>query len=134
MAKPNLGSVPILTVPVDVDGVATPSGSSTSPVYTLQGGGPYTLANNIGITSGGFTSPVTGVAGGSYILAISASNFNSATIKLQGLLPDGVTWADITGASTTANTTGIGVTIGTNASVRLAATGGAPANVYATLS
>lgn len=94
----------------------------------------YTLASNQTISSGGNTTPVANVAAGSYILAISASNFNASTIKLQSLLPDGVTWADITGASTTANTPGIGVVIGGNSTVRLAATGGAPTGVYATLS
>jgi hypothetical protein len=94
----------------------------------------YSIASNQNITSGGFTTPVTGIAGGSYVMAISATAFNGATIKLQTLLPDGVTWADIPAASVTANTTGLGVVLGANSTVRLAATGGAPTGVYATLS
>lgn len=124
MPKPNFGSVPILTTAVDVNG------DSITPANSLS----YALANNVPISSGGSLPAVTGIKGGSYILAISATAFNGATIKLQVLLPDGSTWVDLTGASATSNTPGIGIVLGSNSSVRLAATGGAPTGVYATLS
>lgn len=90
----------------------------------------YQLASNVGIASGGSTTAVAGVQGGSYVWALTAGAFNGATIKLQALGPDGSTYVDVD--SLTANGQK-GVVLGENAQVRLAATGGAPTGVSASL-
>lgn len=76
------------------------------------------------------TDPTAGVRGGSYIWAVTASAWNSATVKLQALGPDGATYLDID--SLTANGTK-GVVIGEGATVRLAVSGGVPAGLASSL-
>lgn len=94
----------------------------------------YTLASALAsIADGGASDPITGVASGSYIWALTAGTWAGATIKLQALGPDGATWLDVSGSSLAANGT-VGVVVGANASLRLAATGGAPLNVNSSLS
>lgn len=98
----------------------------------------YDLASDLTITSGQATDAVDGVAGGSYLLAIVAGAWNGATLKLQFLGPDDATWMDAkdTAGNTAALTAHgqLGVVVGGNASLRLAATGGSPTGVYAKIS
>jgi len=100
------------------------AGSAAGPKYILAAGN---------IAANGTTDPITGVVGGSYILAAMAAAWNGATLKLQVLGPDGVTFQDVTGASFTSNGDPKGVVIGSNATVRLMATGGAPTGVNSSL-
>jgi len=105
------------------------------PVYIVDGNlasktagqasGPqtYQLASNQSLTAqagtsanptaGSTTTPVTGVAGGSYLWD---AQFTGTSVTLQSLGSDGVTWRDVA-TRTTPGTTG--VVIGQNASVRL---------------
>ena len=76
------------------------------------------------------TDPTPGVRGGSYIWAVTATAWNGATVKLQAVGPDGTTYLDID--SLTANGTK-GVVIGEAATVRLAASGGAPTGIASSL-
>ncbi|PIB96502.1 hypothetical protein [Caulobacter sp. X] len=98
----------------------------------------YDLAAGVTISAGQTTAPVEGVAAGSYLLAILATNWNGATIKLKFLGPDGVTNMDAkdaegNAASLSANGH-LGVVVGGNATLCLEATGGAPTGVYASIS
>lgn len=98
----------------------------------------YDLAVNAAITSGGFGPEVAGVASGSYLLAITVDAWNGAALKVQFLGPDGGTWMDAKNAAgDLAQLSANGqtnVVVGGNATLRLAATGGAPSGVYAKLS
>lgn len=98
----------------------------------------YDLAAGVTIAAGQASLPVDGIAAGSYMLAMVATAWNGATVKLQFLGPDETTWMD---AKDTAGNTAqlsangqFGVVVGGNASLRLSASGGAPAGVYAKLS
>ena len=91
----------------------------------------FRLASGQTITDGGTTTPVR-IPGGAYFWELNASAFNSGTVKLQYLGPDGITWLDVASASLTANGA-VAVVIGKNTFVRLIANGGAPAAVFSDL-
>jgi hypothetical protein len=103
--------------------------SAGSGISSTTNGAAYTLA--AGVNAAGSTTPVTGVIGGSYIFACTASNWNSATAQLQALGPDGTTWLNV-GTAMSANGTQ-GVVIGANASVRVTVTG-TPTGLNASIS
>lgn len=76
------------------------------------------------------TEPTAGVRGGSYIWALTVTAWNSATVKLQALGPDGATYLDVD--SLTANGSK-GVVLGEGATVRLAVSGGTPTGLASSL-
>ena len=87
----------------------------------------YMLINNAAVTSAALK-----VAGGLYAFAVDGT-FGGATVKLQILSPDGASYLDIDAAlSLTAE--GIqAVDLPGGATVKAVVTGGAPANLYASL-
>lgn len=91
----------------------------------------YTLASNASIASGAGGDAITGVKAGSYIWSLTGT-FGGATISLEALGPDGVTYVSVTGASLTANGEK-GVVIGENATLRLKSTGAASSALYSSL-
>ena len=78
--------------------------------------------------------PPQSVYGGTYVLAAMAGNWNGASMQVQTLGPDGVTFMDL-GAPKTANdsTGGTGLVLGSNTAVRVNVTGN-PTGLFATLS
>ena len=98
----------------------------------------YDLAAGVTIANGQASDPIEGVAAGSYILAMVAAAWNGSTVKLQFLGPDGATWMDAkdtaSNAAQLAANGQFGVVVGGNATLRLFASGGAPAGLYAKLS
>lgn len=87
------------------------------------GGNAYTLAtaqnltaqagSSAAPTAGSVTTPVAGLAGGSYLWD---AQFTGTSVVLQALGADGVTWRDVA-TRTTSGTTG--VVIGQGATVRI---------------
>lgn len=98
----------------------------------------YDLAAGVTIASGEASEPIEGVASGSYMLAMVATAWNGATVKLQFLGPDEATWMDAKdtadNAAQLAANGQFGVVVGGNATLRLSASGGAPTGIYAKLS
>jgi hypothetical protein len=72
------------------------------------------------------------IAGGQYVFACASSNYNSATVALQFLLPDGSTWINA-GVGTTLTANGAGVVYLGPGQVRVNNTGGTPTALFATL-
>lgn len=91
---------------------------------------PATGRAPVGATYAVGTDPTVGLKGGSYIWAVTATAWNGATVKLQALGPDGATYLDVD--SLTANGTK-GVVIGEGATIKLAASGGAPTGLASSL-
>jgi|GEM_PF-6528210 len=94
-----------------------------------------TLASNV--SAAGNQPPVTAY-GGDYVVRAFATNWNSATAKLQFLDADGTTWSDLTKADGTALTpfsanTTLSAGFGSAAQLRLAVTG-TPTGLYVTAS
>jgi hypothetical protein len=89
---------------------------------------PNTGAHGLPVAAGSFHT----VAGGTYVLSMSSSNWNGATADLQMLAPDGVTLTDAGGLSVlTAN--GNAVVTLPPCQVCLTVTGGPPTALYASL-
>lgn len=90
------------------------------------------LASNISATG---DQPATTVYGGDYVFSVVATNFNGASVQLQSLGPDGLSYQNL-GAAKTANDTsgGTGIGLGSNARVRITISGGTPTGLYASLS
>jgi hypothetical protein len=86
------------------------------------------LLTNVAVTGAAIVMP----AGGTYSFAV-VGTFGGATVNLQILGPDGVTYIDIAGASFTANGV-MSVDLPAGATVKAKITGGAPSGIYATLS
>jgi hypothetical protein len=59
-----------------------------------------------------------------------AGTFSGATVKLQVLLPDSATWADV-GAATTLTAAGFGLFELPNSQIRALVSGGPPSGIYA---
>ena len=101
-------------------------------VVVLGGGGKQetlTLASNVAAAG---ARPAQMAYGGDYVF--SATWTGSATVQLQALGPDGVTYQNLGPAKTTPDANGgTGVGIGSNATVRVVVTG-TPTGLYATLS
>lgn len=97
---------------------------------------PVVLVSHLtGKPASGLTYSLTaagtpGILGGAYIWAVTASDWDGATVALQALGPDGATWLDV--HAMTAN--GIaGVEVGEGATLRLSASGGAPVGLASSL-
>lgn len=105
-------------VAVDSNGNAT--GGGKQETLTL-------IANNV-------AAAPQSAYGGDYVWSVQGT-FNGASVQLQSLGPDGMTYQNI-GAPKTApdSTGGTGVGLGSNATVRAVITGGTPTGLYATLS
>ncbi|MFN3513469.1 MAG: hypothetical protein ACK41C_10510 [Phenylobacterium sp.] len=72
---------------------------------------------------------VIGVKPDSYIWSVSGT-FGGTTAKLQALGPDGAAWLDVATLNAEGRT---GVVVGMDATLRVALVGGAPANIFASL-
>lgn len=84
----------------------------------------FDLLNNAIATGNAFLWP-----GGQGVFS-AAGTFNGATVKLQFLGADNVTWVDA-GAATTLTVAGAGVFILPPCRIRAAVTGGPPASMFA---
>lgn len=125
-ASPNYSGRPTAVVIVNDD--ANP--------FASDGGSKLSLASNATITAGQ-SLPANGVLmarGGDYRWQVIASNFNGATLSLEALAPDGTTWIPFDPVATLTANGGKNVGIPNGSTIRMTATGGAPAGVYATLS
>lgn len=90
------------------------------------------LARNVSAQG---NQPASTVYGGDYVFSVAASNFNGASVQLQSLGPDGVTYQNLGAAKTASDATGgTGFGLGSNAVMRIAVTGGTPTGLYASLS
>jgi len=101
------GNASNVWVPVmmGIDGNGLPLASST-----------FTMASNVplGATTG--ATPVTGIAGGSYIFS---AIFTGTSVALQTLGPDGLTWMALSPPAVLTGSGSMGVVLGNNATVRL---------------
>ena len=107
---------------------------SANPMPVISGTNGYTLASNQTLAAGAGTAPVTGVARATYILDISGTFANGASLSLQYLASDGATWRNgvtgITGPGTDPNS----YQAAANATVRLYNAGSASVTgLYGTL-
>lgn len=107
-------------------------GDVISLVEVARASTAYRLAGGVDLPSGQATTPVYIIEGGARIMAVSATNYSGATLTLQFLGPDGVKWLDCAGATFTQD--GVkGVELADGVQLRLRASGGAPAGVFADL-
>lgn len=106
---------------------------ASQPVWLA--GAVVTLAAGVDLTAGDGSTPVTEVAGGAYLISMTAAAWNGAALKLQHLGPDETTWLDaLSAAGTAASLSANGTTnavVGANATLRLLPTGGNPTGVFA---
>jgi len=86
------------------------------------------VLSNVGITTG---APVVVGEGGLY-LYIACGTFGGATVKLQILGPDGVTYVDVPGSSMTVGG-GLNVQLPSGSTVRGSVAAGAPSAIFASL-
>lgn len=98
----------------------------------------YDLVSGANLTNGTRTTPIEGVAAGSYLVSAVAAAWGGGTLKVQYLGPDGATWLDAKdsgGNTAQVSANGqIGVVVGGNATLALMPTGGSPTGVYVKLS
>lgn len=108
-------------------GYTIPAGGGVTMVSAVgadgfaNGNRSYSLASNVAsLAAGNFTTPVSGIMGGSYVWAYQFAG-TTPSLQLESLGPDGVNYLPIGAAVTASGSTG--VVIGSNATVRLRNTG-----------
>lgn len=108
----------------------TSGASSVTFPETSQGTAmTFTNAQYLLITNGTATGNAVEWRGGRGTFAV-VGTFSGATVKLQVLGPDGVTWLDV-GAECTLTAPGIGGFELGNGSIRAAVSAGPPTGIYA---
>jgi len=121
-----------LTTPLAAAAVVEVRGGFVDEVPTVR-----PLAENLTLTAGTGTVAAEEVTGGSLLVTITATAWNSASIKVQYRTKSGI-WLDaMTAAGVTASLTADGTTnvvVGSISALRLLATGGNPAGVTAWVS
>lgn len=104
--------------------LADTTGSGTSSILKVQqvgadgfatSGSPATLASNVTLAAGASTTPVTGIAGASYVWAYQFGG-TTPSLVLEALGPDGTNYQTV--ATVTASGTQ-GIVLGSNSTVRL---------------
>jgi hypothetical protein len=86
-----------------------------------------------GTTGGTASGALVDCPGGRMVFAVVASAFNGATIKLQMLMPDGVTLTDVSTSQTNLTANGAGVVDLPPCQVQATVVGGPPAGVFASI-
>lgn len=98
----------------------------------------YRLANGLTLAAGERSAPVSGVTASAYALGLTATFANGASLRLQQIGPDGVTWmdaVDAAGAVTSFAAPGIkGAYVGAGSVLSFLAAGGLVENINASLS
>ncbi len=104
--------------------------NSVSPMLGTLGANGFEMVRNL-LSNAAATGTAQVWQGGAGVFRV-AGTFSGATVKLQYLGPDGVTWIDA-GSDTTLTAAGGGVFNLDKCSVRAAVTGGPPSGMYATI-
>ncbi len=110
---------------------------SNAVLIDAQTGLPYragSIQENIPLIVNNVATASRSAYGGDYVWNVQGA-FGGASVQLQALGPDGLTYQNIGAAKTAPDTTGgTGVGLGSNATVRATITGGTPSGLYASLS
>lgn len=88
------------------------------------------MATHLALPLSVTTTAVTGVPGGRYIWTVNATAYNSATVALQALGPDGATYTSVTTKTADGSAE---VLVGNNATLKLSYSGGTPTSLTSVL-